>query len=85
VTAGNGIGESDWISRTFRTIEQSTQRATTEFDLRQSLRDWDRSHPQIHHELIVRYVFGAIVSGVITSIYNGITRRPSNNNSGYHR
>jgi hypothetical protein len=38
------------------------------------LRNWDRDYPEIHHELIVRYVAGAVVSLLTTSVYNGVIR-----------
>lgn len=80
VTPGGGVGASNIVMRTFRSVEQSSQRAQTEFDLRQNLRDWDRDYPQIHHELIVRYLCGAVVSVAATSLYNSLTRR----NNRYH-
>lgn len=76
VTPGRGAGESDWWMRTFRSIEQTGERTSRELDIRRDLRQWDQDHPEIHHELIVRWVCGALVSVVATSIYSSL-RRPS--------
>jgi hypothetical protein len=57
-----------------RSIEQQTERTSRELDIRSQLRQWDRDYPQIHHELIVRYICGAIVSVGCTSFYNAIKR-----------
>lgn len=62
-----------WM-RGWRQIEQSTDRASKEYDMRCSLRDWDARYPEIHHELIVRWLCGAAVSLVTTSLYNGLVR-----------
>jgi hypothetical protein len=83
VTPGSGVGESNLLMRTFRTMEQSSQRASTELDIRQNLREWDHGHPQIHHELIVRYLCGAVVSVVATSFYNTIMKRDNRRHSSY--
>jgi hypothetical protein len=64
-----------------RRFEQTSERASRELDIRRTLRDWDNQYPEIHHELIVRWVCGAIVSIVATSFYNGIVRR--NNQARY--
>jgi len=66
--------------RGWRSIEQSTDRANREIDIRRSLRDWDNSYPEIHHELIVRWICGATVSIVTTSLYNSIVRRNFSSN-----
>lgn len=68
-----------------RTIEQTTERSRLELDLRRNLRTWDNRYPEIHHELIVRYVVGALVSVAATSLYNSV-RRPSRPgySSGYY-
>jgi hypothetical protein len=42
--------------RNLRSIEQTANRIRTETDVRRSLRDWDLSYPEIHHELIVRFL-----------------------------
>lgn len=44
---------SRWM-RGLRTLEQATDRTRAELDIRQGLRNWDDSYPEIHHELIVR-------------------------------
>lgn len=69
--------------RAVRTFEQTGERATREMDIRRDLRRWDQEHPEIHHELIVRYVCGALVSVAVTSLYNGL-RRPSYASRRYH-
>jgi hypothetical protein len=70
-----------------RTIGQQTERTSREIDLRNTLRQWDRDHPQIHHELIVRYICGAIISVGCTSFYNAIRRANMQGSSfdRYHR
>jgi hypothetical protein len=74
IVPGNGLGQTNILHRAIRTVEQTHQKSNIEYDIRQSLRTWDNSHPQIHHELIIRYVCGAIVSLVATTIYTSITR-----------
>ena len=58
--------------RGLRSLEQGSERASREIDLRSDLRRWDNDFPEIHHELIVRWIAGAAVSVVITSLYNGL-------------
>mmetsp|Transcript_12935 Transcript_12935/g.26838 ORF Transcript_12935/g.26838 Transcript_12935/m.26838 type:complete len:130 (-) Transcript_12935:192-581(-) len=72
VTPGRGAGESQWWQRAMRTLEQSSERAGRELDIRTELRQWDNEHPEIHHELIVRYLCGAALSIVATALYNSI-------------
>ena len=62
--------------RAVRTLEQSGERATREMDIRRDLRRWDQENPELHHEMIVRYACGALVSIAATSFYNSL-RRPS--------
>jgi|OM-RGC.v1.035307001 hypothetical protein len=59
-----------------RNLEQTGERTTRELDIRRDLRRWDNEHPEIHHELIVRYICGALVSIAATSLYASL-RRPS--------
>lgn len=66
--------------RGWRQIEQTAERTSREMDIRTELRNWDTQYPEIHHELIVRWVSGAVVSLVITSIYTSIMR-PSRSSS----
>lgn len=73
-TPGRGAGQRNWWMQGIRTLEQQTERTSREIDIRSSLRQWDREHPQIHHELIFRYVCGALVSVCCTSLYNGLKR-----------
>ena len=87
VTPGNGVGASNIVMRALRSFEQTHHRTVAELDIRQSLREWDLHHPQIHHELIVRYLCGAAVSVVATSFYNSLFRRsnhPSTNRPSYY-
>lgn len=42
--------------------------------IRSELRKWDEEVPWMHHELIVRYIVGAIVSGLVMSLYNSLFR-----------
>lgn len=80
-TPGRGAGESTWWMQSIRTVSQSTERTSREMDIRNTLRQWDRDHPQIHHELILRYLCGAFVSVACTSFYNAIRRSMSNDRS----
>ncbi|GAX28318.1 hypothetical protein FisN_27Hh026 [Fistulifera solaris] len=73
---GRGTGGSNWLLRQVRTLEQTTERSSRELDIRRNLRSWDHRYPEIHHELIVRYVAGALVSVAATSLYNSFRRRP---------
>lgn len=73
---GRGAGESNWMMRGYRSLEQGAERAQREVDIRTELRQWDNEFPQIHHELIVRWICGAIASAVITSIYNSLKPQP---------
>jgi hypothetical protein len=61
-----------------RSLEQGGERYSREIEIRTELRRWDREYPQIHHELIVRWLAGAVVSMVATSLYNSlfVSRRP---------
>jgi|UPI000581B62B hypothetical protein len=74
-TPGRGAGASAWWMRGWRAVEQSAERTSREMDWRRTLRDWDHRHPQIHHELILRYVCGAVASLAATALYNAATRR----------
>ena len=84
VTPGRGAGTSSWFQRQFRNLEQTSERASREMDIRSNLREWDRDHPEIHHEMLVRYVCGAVVSIVATSFYNSL-RRGGRGDHGYRR
>jgi hypothetical protein len=81
-TPGRGAGERTWWMHGIRSIEQQTERTSREIDIRSSLRQWDRDYPQIHHELIVRYICGAVISVGCTSFYNAI-RRANHHGSSY--
>ena len=67
--------------RGWRQLEQSAERTSREMDIRTELRRWDTDFPEIHHELIVRWMAGAVVSIVVTSIYDAFKPRPDR---GYH-
>ena len=84
VTPGRGTGGGQFWG-VIRTLENSTDRVNREMDIRSNLRAWDRDHPQIHHELIVRYVCGAVVSVIATSLYNGLRRANYSSNDPYRR
>lgn len=60
--------------RSARQLEQTTHRTSRELDIRSNLRDWDNRHPEIHHELIVRWLCGAAVSVLATTFYNSLRR-----------
>jgi len=72
VTPGRGAGESNWWMRGVRAVEQNMDRTSREMDIRSELRSWDRDYPEIHHELIVRWVSGAVVSLFAVMIYDGL-------------
>ncbi|KAL7580548.1 hypothetical protein ACA910_003675 [Epithemia clementina (nom. ined.)] len=74
VTPGRGAGESQWWMRAVRDFEQTTERTRREMDVRTDLRQWDNDHPELHHELLVRYFCGAMVSVVATSFYQSFWR-----------
>ena len=74
MTPGRGTGERDWWMRALRSLEQTGERTTRELDIRRDLRRWDQDHPEIHHELIVRYLCGALVSVAATSLYSSLRR-----------
>lgn len=77
VTPGRGAGQRDWWQRMGRQLEQTVNRTQREMEIRRDLRQWDNEHPQIHHELIVRWVCGAVVSVAATNLYNSLVRRHS--------
>ena len=60
--------------RSVRHLEQTSDRTSRELDIRSNLRDWDNRYPEIHHELIVRWLCGAAVSIVATTFYNSLRR-----------
>jgi len=74
VTPGRGAGESNWLIKGWRTMEQSADRTSREMDIRSDLRNWDKEYPMIHHELLVRYICGALASGLVMGIYDGFRR-----------
>jgi hypothetical protein len=58
--------------REWRNLEQSSAKYQRELDIRSQLRQWDEEFPWMHHELIVRYIAGLVVSGVVVSLYQSI-------------
>jgi len=64
-----------WM-KSWKTLEQSAERTSREMEIRSDLRQWDHDFPEIHHELIVRWVAGAFVSMAVTSLYNAIKPQP---------
>jgi hypothetical protein len=66
----------------WRSLEQSAERKQREIDIRRDLRKWDEEYPELHHELIVRYLAGAAASFLVTTIYNAI--RGHNNKRRYN-
>lgn len=71
--------------RSLRSLEQSSDRTRLEFDIRRNLRDWDQQHPEIHHEMLVRWVCGAVVSVAVTSFYNSLRRSVSSQSGNFRR
>ena len=76
---GRGAGESNWWMRSMRTVQQTAERTQKELDIRSNLRQWDNDFPEIHHELIVRWICGAIVSLGVSAIYQSIKPQPRTN------
>eukprot|EP00541_Cyclophora_tenuis_P018537 CAMPEP_0116573602 /NCGR_PEP_ID=MMETSP0397-20121206/18883_1 /TAXON_ID=216820 /ORGANISM="Cyclophora tenuis, Strain ECT3854" /LENGTH=122 /DNA_ID=CAMNT_0004102181 /DNA_START=43 /DNA_END=411 /DNA_ORIENTATION=- len=72
IVPGRGVGESHWIMRGWRSLEQSAERKARELEIRADLRNWDEQYPQFHHELIVRYLTGFVASAVVSSLVHGI-------------
>eukprot|EP00429_Kryptoperidinium_foliaceum_P068059 CAMPEP_0176063044 /NCGR_PEP_ID=MMETSP0120_2-20121206/31440_1 /TAXON_ID=160619 /ORGANISM="Kryptoperidinium foliaceum, Strain CCMP 1326" /LENGTH=114 /DNA_ID=CAMNT_0017396613 /DNA_START=149 /DNA_END=493 /DNA_ORIENTATION=+ len=72
VVPGRGAGEGSWWMRGIRSLEQSSERVQREMEIRSDLRRWDNDFPELHHELIVRWVAGAIISVSVTSLYNAL-------------
>jgi hypothetical protein len=62
--------------RGWRSLEQSAERTSRELDIRADLRRWDNDFPEIHHELIVRWLSGAVISVAVTSLYNALKPQP---------
>lgn len=84
-TPGRGAGESSWFQRGVRHLERTVDRTQREMDLRSDLRNWDTSYPEIHHELLVRWISGAVVSMIITSVYNSIKHSTVSSSPSYGR
>lgn len=55
-------------------MEQSAERTSRELEIRADLRNWDNDYPMIHHELMVRYLCGAVASGLVMGVYDGFRR-----------
>ena len=70
IVPGRGMGESNWFMKNWRSLEQSTEKASREMDIRADLRRWDQQFPELHHELIVRYVAGILASALVTAIFD---------------
>jgi hypothetical protein len=62
--------------RGWRSLEQSAERTSRELDIRADLRRWDSDFPEIHHELIVRWLSGAVISVAVTTLYNALKPQP---------
>jgi len=58
-----------WM-RGLRSLEQSAERTRREIDIRSDLRRWDEEFPFIHHELVVRYLVGALASTAALLLYD---------------
>jgi hypothetical protein len=76
VTPGRGAGENNIFMKGWRAVEQGFDRTDREIEIRNDLRRWDNQFPEIHHELIVRWLSGAVVSMAVTSFYNAMKPRP---------
>lgn len=79
IVPGRGVGESNWFMKQFRSLEQQTEKTSREMDIRADLRKWDQQFPELHHELIVRYLVshlaGVVASGIVSAVRDTI--RPS--------
>jgi hypothetical protein len=70
IVPGRGAGENSWLMKNWRSIESSAEKASREMDIRSDLRRWDQQHPELHHELIVRYLAGVTASALVTAIFD---------------
>eukprot|EP00934_Nitzschia_sp_Nitz4_P003905 Nitzschia sp. Nitz4//scaffold30_size153850//65137//65998//NITZ4_002775-RB/size153850-exonerate_est2genome-gene-0.20-mRNA-1//-1//CDS//3329547255//3895//frame0 len=77
VVPGRGAGETNWMMKGFRTLERGAERTQREMDIRSDLRRWDNDFPELHHELLVRWIAGAVVSVAVTSVYNALKPQPA--------
>lgn len=68
-------GDDSIFMKGWRAVESGFSRADKEIEVRNHLRKWDNQFPEIHHERIVRLLSGAVVSLVVTSIYDGVKPR----------
>ncbi len=66
-------------------MEQKVERTQREIDIRAELRRWDDEYPYLHHELLVRYAAGFLISTIVTIIYDSIRGRNNTNNKQYRR
>jgi hypothetical protein len=68
IVPGRGAGESNWVMKNWRTLEQGAEKSTREMDIRTDLRKWDEQFPEMHHELIVRYMASALASALVSAV-----------------
>lgn len=69
---GKGTGESSWMMKQYRNLEQTATRQQKELDIRNEIRKWDEEVPWFHTELIVRCAAGVVARGLVLSIYQMI-------------
>lgn len=82
---GGGVGERSFWMSGWRMLQQTERRASKEMEIRNDLYRWDCENPQCHHELIVRYLCGALASLVCTCVYNELVDTFGRNNRSQRR
>ena len=73
-----------WIRGFVRTMEQKVERTQRELDIRAELRRWDEEFPYFHHELLIRYATGFLLSGIVSIIYDSLRGNHKNTNHKPH-
>ena len=53
-----------------RNVQRGSQRIEKEMEIRSNLAQWDEEFPFMHHELIIRYAAGFLVSTIALTIYD---------------
>jgi hypothetical protein len=77
IVPGRGAGESNWVMKNWRSLEQGAEKSTREMDIRADLRKWDEQFPEFHHELIVRYMASALASTLVSTVFDLVRPRNS--------
>lgn len=77
IVPGRGAGESNWVMKNWRTLEQGAEKSTREMDIRADLRKWDEQFPEMHHELVVRYIASALAASLVSAVFDMVRPRSS--------